>query len=72
MERRRELRNLALPLMVFVGQSPACSGGEDACQQQKEKRMPGQPAFSFSLVVDREKGESEPGDRFKMIDDRFV
>jgi len=36
MERRRELRNLALPFIILDCQRPAENGGENACQQQTE------------------------------------
>jgi len=72
MEGRRELRDLVLSLKVFAGQRPACSGGEVAYQHQKVEQMPGQPALSFSLVVDHQKGVSELGLRCTMVSGRFV
>lgn len=49
MERRRELRSLALPFIVFDGQRPAWNGGEKACQQQTEKER----SESLELVAGR-------------------
>jgi hypothetical protein len=64
MERRRELRSLALPFMVSVGQRPAWNGGRSACQQQMGKEV--ESSFACcSLSATRDEEASRH--RFKMI-----